>query len=154
MKVPQGFGAPDISDSFDAELARADALAEKEYIRSIRGPHKPRRRKRLPLTPDQKASNAAKIIGISGAEYSEHLAAGDKWCSGCKAWHVREAFGMDLSRGDRTSPSCREFLQYKHRKEKYTRVFADAERTYRLLLEHMAPSHRAELARLLLRDAD
>ncbi len=33
---------------------------------------------------------------------------GKKWCSPCKAWHPREAFGKDCGRYDGLEPKCRE----------------------------------------------
>lgn len=50
---------------------------------------------------------AAKRIGISLEEYVARIASGEKWCTFCKAWHPRTIFGVDKSRGDGLSASCR-----------------------------------------------
>lgn len=50
---------------------------------------------------------AAKRIGISEADYVAKLAAGQKWCGGCSAWHQRDAFNADRSRTDGLSARCR-----------------------------------------------
>lgn len=49
---------------------------------------------------------AAKLIGVSYETYMLHITAGDKWCTGCKAWHPVIAFQKDLSRGDGLSAVC------------------------------------------------
>lgn len=36
---------------------------------------------------------AAKRIGVSVDEYERRIAAGEKWCSGCRAWHPVQMFG-------------------------------------------------------------
>ena len=49
---------------------------------------------------------AAKRIGISVDEYLSHRVSGEKWCTACKAWHLEQEFGKDLTRGDGLSASC------------------------------------------------
>lgn len=49
---------------------------------------------------------AAARIGVTEEAYRARLAAGDKWCGGCRAWHPREAFGIDRSRSDGLSAVC------------------------------------------------
>lgn len=50
---------------------------------------------------------AATILGVSLHEYERHEAAGEKWCTRCKAWHSRVDFAVDASRWDGLSASCR-----------------------------------------------
>ena len=57
------------------------------------------------------AKVAAHRIGIDVAEYEARVAAGLKWCSRCKEWHLREAFGIDRSRGDGLAAACRDSLE-------------------------------------------
>ena len=49
---------------------------------------------------------AAKRIGISFEEYTAHLCAGEKWCTGCKAWYSRDSFSLDRTRGDGKASMC------------------------------------------------
>ncbi|MFJ1653455.1 hypothetical protein ACIOC2_19110 [Streptomyces sp. NPDC088337] len=62
-------------------------------------------------------STAAARLGMALAEYDAKLAAGQKWCTGCKAWHQRNAFAQDASRTDGLSARCREFTNRKSRAE-------------------------------------
>ena len=50
---------------------------------------------------------AAKRIGVTLTEYMARLDAGEKWCTDCKAWHDRDLFPTDKSRGDGLAASCR-----------------------------------------------
>ena len=69
----------------------------------------------------QTASGAIKIaaqrIGISEREYREHLVKGEKWCMTCHSWHLRQAFGVDRSRGDGLASACKEAKNKTHRSE-------------------------------------
>jgi 5-methylcytosine-specific restriction endonuclease McrA len=49
---------------------------------------------------------AAQRAGLSMAAYYARLAAGEKWCTRCKAWHPRAAFGQDKSRADGLAAQC------------------------------------------------
>lgn len=49
---------------------------------------------------------AASRIGISVAEYDLRVAAGQKWCIGCRRWHPKRAFGPDRSRNDGLAARC------------------------------------------------
>ncbi len=51
---------------------------------------------------------AAKRVGLTVHEYQAHIAAGEKWCYRCKAWHSVSAFPLDRSRGDSRKSSCLE----------------------------------------------
>lgn len=53
-------------------------------------------------------SSAATRLGISLAEYNARKVDGQKWCTKCQCWHMREAFARDSSRGDRYRSSCRD----------------------------------------------
>lgn len=57
-------------------------------------------------SPQGAIKAAATRIGISEIEYREHLARGLKWCRGCKKWHPRDAFGIDITRGDGLASTC------------------------------------------------
>lgn len=45
-------------------------------------------------------------LGMTMEEYRGHVAAGEKWCTGCKAWHRRALFATDRSRGDGLAAMC------------------------------------------------
>lgn len=49
---------------------------------------------------------AATRVGLTLAEYQGRLDAGEKWCSGCRCWKVRDAFCLDASRGDGLGSKC------------------------------------------------
>lgn len=49
---------------------------------------------------------SAKILGISQDEYLRRVRAGEKWCCGCKAWHLTEAFGRDRHTFDGLTAEC------------------------------------------------
>lgn len=49
---------------------------------------------------------AARRAGVSLEEYSAAIARGEKWCTGCRRFHPRTAFGPDRSRYDGLSASC------------------------------------------------
>ena len=49
---------------------------------------------------------AAKRIGIDLAGYASRLARGERWCTGCKAWHHASRFSLDRSRGLGLSAQC------------------------------------------------
>lgn len=51
---------------------------------------------------------AATAIGVTLEELLARFERGEKWCSGCRAWHPTEAFGRDASRGDGLAALCRE----------------------------------------------
>lgn len=68
-------------------------------------------------TPDGARKIAAKHQGISLDEYKEREAKGLKWCTGCKEWHPKVAFGKDSTRRDGLSAICTE-----GRKRMYHRV--------------------------------
>ena len=42
---------------------------------------------------------AAKRIGVTVEQYQERVAAGEKWCTACKAWWPQADFHVDRSRG-------------------------------------------------------
>jgi hypothetical protein len=54
---------------------------------------------------------AAARIGVSYAEYDAQRAAGQKWCRTCKAWQPIGWFGVDRSRYDGLTPSCRKAVR-------------------------------------------
>ncbi|WP_406263515.1 hypothetical protein [Streptomyces chartreusis] len=60
---------------------------------------------------------AATRIGITVDEYQAHIAAGRKWCTGCKTWHPITAFRRDPSRTDGLSARCQESRNSKARKD-------------------------------------
>lgn len=53
------------------------------------------------------ARAAAQRVGVNEAEYAARVAAGEKWCTACKAWQQRTEFGADRSRGDGLKSRCR-----------------------------------------------
>lgn len=63
---------------------------------------------------------AAQKTGLSEAEYRLKLASGQKWCTKCKAWHMRSDFRPDVSRWDGLSASCKDGRSAAH-KQKYVK---------------------------------
>lgn len=49
---------------------------------------------------------AARRVGLPLADYEARIAAGEKWCTGCKAWHPVAGFPVDRSRGDGRRAHC------------------------------------------------
>lgn len=49
---------------------------------------------------------AAKRMGMTFQEYTRHLDAGEAWCTACKGWHSRSAFGQHRNRPLGLSQSC------------------------------------------------
>ena len=49
---------------------------------------------------------AARRVGVSPDRYIELLATGQRWCYACRAFHAREAFGADRTRGDGLDRRC------------------------------------------------
>jgi hypothetical protein len=70
---------------------------------------------------------AAQRIGISLDEYERRLAAGERWCFACRAWHPRDAFHVDRSRSDGLARACKESRNRSGR-EKYEPVPDDQRR--------------------------
>ncbi len=70
---------------------------------------------------------AAARIGVSLADYQTMVDAGDKWCTGCKAWHSRSAFNADKSRSDGLAAACPSA-----RKTSYQRAYQPRERRSKL----------------------
>ena len=54
------------------------------------------------------AKARASSLGISVEAYQSRVSSGEKWCTRCKDWHSRSAFGSDSSRLDGLTASCRE----------------------------------------------
>lgn len=50
---------------------------------------------------------AARRVGLSVEDYQARVAVGEKYCTGCKAWHPRGDFTADRSRSDGLSATCR-----------------------------------------------
>lgn len=53
------------------------------------------------------AKAAATRVGLTLDEYQQKVAAGDRYCFRCKAWHPVTEFGSDASRADGLDRSCR-----------------------------------------------
>lgn len=58
---------------------------------------------------------AAKKIGVSVAEYRARKSAYEQWCTNCKAWHHFSEFGIDNSRGNGLTSSCKKSKNKKQR---------------------------------------
>lgn len=54
---------------------------------------------------------AATKLGLSVEEYEAHLAAGEQWCIGCRAFHPLSAFHRDASRVNGLGRRCRDARQ-------------------------------------------
>ena len=50
---------------------------------------------------------AATRVGISLEEYRAHVAGGERWCTGCRAWHPTADFHLDRARGSRLKAKCK-----------------------------------------------
>jgi hypothetical protein len=61
---------------------------------------------------------AAKRVGLTIEEYDARIAAGEKWCTGCKEWHPRGMFKVDKSRSDGLAAACT-----KNRKQRYRETY-------------------------------
>jgi hypothetical protein len=59
------------------------------------------------LSPHHRVNIAAAMLRISPEEYADHLMAGEKRCSRCKAWHKRVAFGPRSTTSDGLNNVCR-----------------------------------------------
>lgn len=57
-------------------------------------------------------------FGIAVEEYRYRINHGEKWCTGCKAWHEKSAFGIDRSRADGLATICAASRR-RLRKERY-----------------------------------
>lgn len=73
---------------------------------------------------------AAKRVGVSVEQYQEAVAAGKKWCRGCRAFAGRENFGVDSSRGDGLASVCK---PCKNRRGRQGYVFRDRKRGRRFV---------------------
>jgi len=69
------------------------------------------------MPPLRVRAAAAARVGLTLAEYDAKVATGEKWCTGCKAWHQRDAFASDASRTDGLAARCREFVNRKGRSD-------------------------------------
>jgi len=49
---------------------------------------------------------AATRLGLTLEQYRARVALGEKWCTGCKAWHGTDAFSADRTRGSQLSAQC------------------------------------------------
>lgn len=58
-------------------------------------------------TPDGAIRAAARRLGLTEQDYRARLAAGEKWCGGCRDWHPRDQYATDRSRGDGLKSRCR-----------------------------------------------
>jgi hypothetical protein len=61
---------------------------------------------------------AAKRLGLTIEEYNARIAAGEKWCTGCKEWQPQSDFQIDRSRYDGRAASCG-----KNRKQRYRATY-------------------------------
>jgi hypothetical protein len=75
-------------------------------------------------------ATAAARLGLTLAEYDAKLAASEKWCTGCKAWHGRDAFPKDASRADGLAARCREFANRKARSSYVAKARPERGRRY------------------------
>lgn len=49
---------------------------------------------------------AAAKVGVSVEEYRRRLSVGEKWCTRCRSFHPRTAFGRDILRSDGLAAHC------------------------------------------------
>lgn len=62
-------------------------------------------------------------LGITPEEYERRTRAGLKWCTACKLWHPRAAFGRDTTRPDGLHAACKASRRRKaHERVKRKRV--------------------------------
>lgn len=62
---------------------------------------------------------AATRLGITHEEWLDHRGRGEKWCTGCKAWHLATEFSRDAKRGDGRAPACRAHKRTVPRGQRY-----------------------------------
>lgn len=60
------------------------------------------------MSPEQHQRASAKHMGLTLEAYRARLAAGERWCTGCRTLHLRDAFGPDRSRNDGLNRKCKE----------------------------------------------
>ena len=72
---------------------------------------------------------AAKRRGMSVEDYIDKLEEGEKWCTGCKAWHQYTEFKEDVTRSDGLSTVCASFNNARNR-AKYVPVPDEARKPY------------------------
>jgi methylmalonyl-CoA mutase N-terminal domain/subunit len=51
--------------------------------------------------------SVAARMGLTAEEYAAHLAAGQRWCTGCKKWEDESVFGRDKNRRSGRNARCR-----------------------------------------------
>jgi hypothetical protein len=59
-------------------------------------------------TRDGAMKRAAARQGLTVEAYAQRVAGGEKWCTGCKAWHPAAVFVVDRSRWDGRATKCRD----------------------------------------------
>jgi hypothetical protein len=64
---------------------------------------------------------AAIRLGIEPVEYAHRTVTGEKWCTGCKAWHDIDVFGPDPGRPDGRAALCPAA-----RRQRYQRTYVRA----------------------------
>lgn len=67
-------------------------------------------------TDEHRMRVAASKIRVTYEEYRAHREAGEKWCSGHKAWHPLEAFDRNRTYGDGFYPSCRDAVSARYQR--------------------------------------
>jgi hypothetical protein len=58
---------------------------------------------------------AAHRLGITADDYMRRVSSGEKWCTGCRAWHDLDSFGADSMQRDSHARICRQAARA-HRK--------------------------------------
>lgn len=65
----------------------------------------------MTATLDGNRKLAAARLGVTFAEYQQHVDAGEQWCTGCRDWHSLAAFYRDATRTNGLSRRCRDSRQ-------------------------------------------
>lgn len=66
------------------------------------------------MNAERAAKIAAARLGISGNEYCDRRAVGEKWCCGCQSWHSIDAFVRDRAYADGRAKLCREAYRIRY----------------------------------------
>jgi hypothetical protein len=62
-------------------------------------------------------------LGLTAEEYRRHQSAGEKWCTGCKAWHPLASFGPYRFKPDGLQGNCRDwFAAYREKRRSRKRA--------------------------------
>ena len=80
--------------------------------------------KRRHATDEFAWRRGATKLGIPFETYRGHVEAGEKWCTGCRGWHDRSAFGVCQSARDGLNQLCRAGVRARNEQQRSARLDA------------------------------